>query len=45
MSLGDPNAWLQMIIWTSSGSWEVILKNLLVYEWAVLSLTMEKESE
>jgi len=45
MSLGEPNARLQMIIWTSRGSLAHDMKNLLVSECAVLSSMTAKESE
>ena len=45
MSLGDPKIRLQMIIWISRGSREVILKNLLVSGCASFSFITTKESE
>jgi len=44
MSLGDPKIRLHSTISRSRGSCDVILKNLLVSEWAVLSLMVTKES-
>ena len=45
MSLDDPKIRLHSTICRSRGSWEVILKNLLVSECAVLSLMSTKVSE